>query len=109
LSEATITPREGKRRLSGTTIIPRGLKIACPKHFSPFSVIFELVRSDHHVFRRENRLSEATITLSKRKTRLSEATIASENPRRVMVHITIGFIQWKAYSVESGKWRMISD
>jgi hypothetical protein len=90
LSEATITPREGKTRLSGTTITPRGLKIACPKHFLPFSVIFGLVRDDHHVFQRENRLSEATITLSKRKTRLSEATIASENPRRVMVHRTIG-------------------
>jgi hypothetical protein len=92
LSEATITPCGSKTRLSGTTIIPRRLKIACPKHFLPFSAFFGLVRSDHHVFRRENRLSEATIMLSKRKTRLSEATIASENPRRAMVHRTIGSV-----------------
>jgi hypothetical protein len=48
-----------------------------------------LARDDHHLFQGENRLSEATITLSKRKKRLSEATITSENLRRVMVHTTI--------------------
>jgi hypothetical protein len=74
LSEATITPCGGKTCLSGTTITPRGLKIACPKCFFPFSVIFGLVRSDHHVFQRENRLSEATI--------------ASGNPRRVCPKIS---------------------
>ncbi|MDR0349862.1 MAG: hypothetical protein LBH90_10305 [Tannerella sp.] len=36
----------------------------------------KLVRDDHRAFQCENRLSEATI--------------ASENPRRVMVHRTIG-------------------
>jgi hypothetical protein len=89
LSETTITLSKCKTRLSEATITPRGVKIACPKRFFPFSGVFGLVRDDHHVFQSENRLSETTITLSKRKTRLSEATITSENPRREMVHRTI--------------------
>jgi hypothetical protein len=86
LSEATITLSKRKTRLSETTITLRRPKIACPKRFFPFSTFLGLVRDDHHVFQRENRLSEATIDLSKCKTRLSEATITFKNPRRVMVH-----------------------